>query len=282
MTTRTATQKGGSKGKITIAVFSDTHSNSTVAICPPDVNKDDGGKYVRSTWQVWLWQSWLEWIAEVKKAAKGGKLYVIGNGDLVEVDAKDRSNQLISTNVATSLDIAQDVCEPLTSLADRLYITRGTGAHTGKAGEYEELLAKLLGAEQDDVGRQAHWYILATVAGVLIEAAHHSAGGRKASAAAGAVARLAEETILEYAGSHDRVPDLVIRSHVHTYHDSGDNIQGCRAITTPCWTGASEYVHRLALGHKLPDIGGTIITCQDGQYEVKTTLYRPLRSHTRK
>jgi hypothetical protein len=273
--------KGKSAGRTVVAVFSDTHSNSTVGLCPPDVNRDDGGKHIQSIWQAWLWMHWNEFIGEVKKEAKGGaRVVVIGNGDLVEVDAKDRSNQMISTSKAIALDIAGDTVQPLVDLSDRFILIRGTGAHTGRASEYEEILGKTLGAEPDKLGNHSHWYFLGSISGVLMEITHHAMGGRKASAATGSVARLAEETIVEYGGHHDRIPDLVVRGHVHQHHDSGTNVDGCRAITLPCWTGSTDHVHRLGYGVRLPHIGGTIITCENGNYTARTILYKPLRRYT--
>jgi len=276
-----STAKEGGTGRIVSLIFSDTHPNSTVAICPPEVSRDDGDKHIISSWQMWLWQSWLDLIEKAKTAAMGGaKLYVFGNGDLVEFDAKDRSNQLISTNKSTALDIAEDVYSPAVSAADRFIVIRGTGAHTGKSSEYEEILAKNLGAEKDAYGRHAQWYFLAPVGGVLFEIAHHTAGGKRPSTATGSVARLAEETILEYGGTKDRIPDLVVRGHVHRYHDSFDNIKGCRAITLPCWTGATDHVHRIGAGTTLPDIGGTIVVSENGHFDVKTYTYKPVRKWT--
>ena len=43
-----------------LRVTSDLHAGSTVALCPPKVQLDDGGKYEASKAQLWLWECWLD------------------------------------------------------------------------------------------------------------------------------------------------------------------------------------------------------------------------------
>lgn len=56
------------------AVVSDLHVNSTVGLCPASgVRLDDGGTYMPSNSQVWLWERWLEtWSIVVEKAEEVG------------------------------------------------------------------------------------------------------------------------------------------------------------------------------------------------------------------
>lgn len=59
-----------------IAIVGDIHSNSTVALAPPRVRLDDGGEYVSSAPQRWIWRKWLEFWKEVeeKRETAGGQL----------------------------------------------------------------------------------------------------------------------------------------------------------------------------------------------------------------
>jgi len=41
---------------VIVAVVADTHPNSTVGLCPPEVELDDGGTYHASKAQRWLWE----------------------------------------------------------------------------------------------------------------------------------------------------------------------------------------------------------------------------------
>jgi hypothetical protein len=42
-----------------ILVISDTHINSTVALCKPSVQLDDGQEVKISRAQRWFWENWL-------------------------------------------------------------------------------------------------------------------------------------------------------------------------------------------------------------------------------
>ena len=86
--------------KTAIIITSDQHIGSTVALCPPRVPLDDGGTYVASPGQRWLWQGWLEFIQYAKDLAQGYKPIAVFNGDLAELDTKRRTNQLINPNKA--------------------------------------------------------------------------------------------------------------------------------------------------------------------------------------
>ncbi len=89
--------------------------------------------------------------------------------------------------------------------------------------------------------------------------------------------RIAGQTIINYAETGDRPPDIVIRSHLHQYADSGTNYETIRVLATPAWQLITGYVHRLQPG-SLADIGGLIFVCYPGgDYELDVVRYRPKR-----
>lgn len=67
----------------TLLIVSDTHINSTVAICPSEVELDDGGSYRPSRGQRWLWAGGKK-LTEHMQQYKGYTLIV--NGDAVMVE----------------------------------------------------------------------------------------------------------------------------------------------------------------------------------------------------
>src|SRR5690349_18053925 len=71
---------------VVIAVVSDTHNGSTVALCPERIALDDGGAYEASRAQRWLWASWLDFWgkAQALRTAHDAALYTVFNGDLTE------------------------------------------------------------------------------------------------------------------------------------------------------------------------------------------------------
>ncbi len=265
---------------VIVAVWNDKHTNSTVALCPPTFRHDDQWSSVISRYQQWLWDCWLDYIGQVKKAARGCALIGIENGDSLDVDEKNRSNQFISRNHVDVVNMAYEADKPLLNLCDRFYLIRGTGAHEGHESEYARMLAEKAGAENVE-GAQALWSLLLNVNDVLIEATHHAIGGfRKASFAQGAITRLAEETVIEYASHHERVPDIVLRGHVHKFSDSYDAMPGCRALTVGAWQLHTEHSHRVGHGMRLSDIGALIIKIDNGHYEIDKIRYKPQRQRT--
>jgi hypothetical protein len=46
-----------------LVLTGDLHVNSTVALCPPTVELDDGGTYHHSRTQAWIWNRWIDFWA---------------------------------------------------------------------------------------------------------------------------------------------------------------------------------------------------------------------------
>jgi hypothetical protein len=264
-----------------IAVISDTHINSAVALRTADpFTLDDGDESLPSKSQIWLASCFAAYIDAVKRASrKADSLVLLHCGDVIEGDAKKRSTQIVTRNMATAKELAVETLLPLINICDRYYQIRGTSAHTGKSSQLEEDIARELQAETTDDGRYSGWSLLREFGGVLIEATHHTSGTSRPWTAGGPAVRLAAETVMEYGGRGERIPDLVLRGHIHQVHDSHDLVAGTRAITLPAWTLATEHVHRIGQGVKLPHIGGLIVMCDAtaGRMDVQKLLYTPQR-----
>jgi hypothetical protein len=262
-----------------LALVSDLHTNSTIALCPPYVELDDGGGYRYSAAQRWLWANWKDYWERVKTARAGKRLYIIVNGDAADGDHHD-TPQIITRNPATQRKIAETVLKVGTDLmqeGDRLFFVRGTESHVGKSGWLEEELGEDLKAERDtDTGAASSWHLLMEVEGVAVDIAHHGKLGGRSWTRPNAVNALAAETIMQYAERGERPPQLVIRSHRHKTADSYDNYPITRAIQTPAWQLMTAFSHKVATG-SLADIGGIIVTCERGEYSVQKAFYKPAR-----
>ena len=256
----------------TLLVLSDLHVNSTVALCKPSVQLDDGGTYHLSQSQRQIWRSWNEMIEQVE-AARKGRLVTIFNGDLAEGDAKDRSFQVISHNPATILQHVADVVDPIARLSDKLYVVRGTMAHTGKSNWYEEHLGLDLEAEQETYTEAHSWYHLKLdVDGVRCDIAHETRMGGKRASRTTAATRYAFDLLEEYDERDERPPHLAIRSHVHRWGDSYDACR-IRAIYTPGWSATTEYINSKNPG-ALGQWGALLVFCEGGQYEVSKIKFK--------
>jgi 3',5'-cyclic AMP phosphodiesterase CpdA len=253
-----------------IIVISDLHINSTVALCKPSVQLDDGQEVKISKAQRWFWDNWLDLMERVD-AYKPDVLII--NGDTLEGDTKKRSYQLITRNPATIVGIGSETLEPLVSKVPAVYFIRGTGAHGGKSGFLEEDLARDFDNSVKVRNNFSHWSLNVIADGVRISAAHHATMGGLPWTKANAANALAARIQFQYSQDGERAPDIVLRGHVHRWGDSYDAYR-TRAIVTPCWSLATEHIHKIA-PDTLPECGAVFITCDAGKYEVEKIKYEP-------
>lgn len=260
--------------KSAVIIVGDLHINSKVALSPPSVQLDEGDSHRASPGQRWLWRSWLDFWDQVEEDTKGYERIVVINGDIGELDTKRRSYQIITPNKADIIDMVLTTIEPAIQLADKVYIIRGTQAHTGKSAWLEEAIAKDLDNAVHD-GSASWWHLRAVASGVRHDIAHHASMGGLPWTEKNAANKIA--TIIEYrymVSMEQKPPHITLRSHNHRWNDSGDNFK-TRAICLPCWCMPTEYVYRIGKENQLADIGGVVVLCEDGEYEVKKYKYIP-------
>ena len=250
-----------------VAIVGDLHVNSTVALRPPRFVKDDGDTSKASPQQTWIWRHWLAFWQEVGevKERHDARLYAVFNGELAD-DLNHRSTQLVSRNTTDQLRMAQDTLKPALGIVDYVFVTRGTEAHSGPSACLDERIAEYIGAIPDPYGHHAWWNFIGDIGGVRFDIAHHSGHGHGRPWTRGGDAnRLAADIVYRYAEQNVRVPDIVIRGHVHKPVDSYDN-HITRAIVHPSWQLTNAFGHKLG-GGWLP-IGGMYVICNGGGYEV--------------
>lgn len=257
----------------TVVIVGDIHANSTVAVCPPVFNLDDGGTYRASKAQRWIWRQWLALWAEAAEAREraGGQLVLILNGELAD-DNYHPTTQLITRNPADMLKLSAAVLAPALELlreGDRVFVLRGTEAHSGQSAHLDETVAHDIGADAaDEEGNVfSHWRLKVEIDGVRFNVAHHPAGGggRVPWTRGNFANQLAARAAFECAMSGEKPPHLLIRGHVHRPADSYDAYP-VRAVVLPSWQLTTSYGHRIG-GDPLP-VGGAIITCDRGRATV--------------
>lgn len=256
------------------ACVSDTHCGSTLGLCPPEgVALDDGGRYMPSRAQVALWEAWVDYWSRVGEAReKRQPLICVVNGDAVE-GLHHRSAQSVSQNLAaTQHAIAVGTFRPMLALKPSAVIfIRGTEAHVGSSAEHEERLAEDLGAEETESGQFSHWHFQADAGGVLLDFAHHGAVGRMPHTRTNPLGALAMRITNASAKTRSRIPEIAVRSHMHQWGDTGDNYP-VRVIQLAGWQLSTAFVHKVAAG-SLPEIGGLIIRCANGEADVQKVKY---------
>jgi hypothetical protein len=266
---------------VVIAVTSDQHCGSTVALAPEKIELDDGGEYVASKAQRWLWNNWLGFWgkAEERRRSLGAELYCVFNGDMTDGDHHG-TTQILSGNPTAQAAVVNACMAPiLEKKPDRLFFIRGTEAHVGKSAAFEERIASGLRKDKQPVVGDpetkcaSHWHLKMDIQGVRLDFAHHGRVGQRPWTKPNVVANLAAEIFYQHAANNIPYPHIAVRSHMHQLVDTHDQ-HPVRVIQTPAWQLATAYIHRIAPG-AIADVGGLIITIQDGQYDVEKVLYKP-------
>src|SRR5512139_3962805 len=249
-------------GKI-IAVTSDQHAVSTMGLAPPHVTLDDGGAYRLSDTQRFLWRSWVGFWDEVEglQQQTGYPIMAVFNGDLAEIDAKNRTHQVITRNKATALGIVRSVIERPVQLADWALFIRGTTAHVGRSAWMEELAGDYDNTIRTDKGNSSWWHWRGWVDNLLLDFQHAVRLGGKEETRGNALPGLALEIERDAYRERQPIPHLAIRAHGHHFHDTGDNYP-VRVIANAAFQGITEYIYKKPYAGK-PHIGGLIIVTGD-------------------
>jgi hypothetical protein len=269
---------------VVIAVTSDQHCGSTVAISPPKIELDDGGEYVASKAQRWLWEKWLDFWgkAQERRESLNADLYCVFNGDLTEGDHHG-TTQILSGNPAAQASVVNACVAPILDLEpERLFFVRGTEAHVGKSAAFEERIASGLRKDKrpvvvdPDTGTSSWWHLRMDVQGVRLDFAHHGRFGQRPWTRGNVVLNLAAEIFYDHAADGEPHPHIAVRSHQHRYFDTA-SAHPTRVIQTPAWQLATAFIHRINPG-ALACIGGVLIVIQNGVPTVEPIIYKPERA----
>ena len=254
-----------------IAVVSDTHFGSTTSIAPPKfevhtARPTETAEQTANRPQADLYEKWLDYwryvylLAGIRGKHRKHRLVLLHIGDVIDGD--HHGTRQITPEIPDQLAMAEQVMGEPHNKADIRIGIQGTEAHAGTNGENElsfytahnyQYIAPRMTIEID---------------GLVLDLAHHAtAGGRKWTSGA---ARIASEVALDYALAGKRLPDYVLRGHVHQIDDSGWRVRGTRAILCPSWQLRTSFGHRVSTV-TLSDIGGVIINC--GQVDMSKARY---------
>lgn len=267
---------------VVLALFSDVHAGSTVAVCPPEgVEYDDGGRYIPSKPQVWLWEQWGEFWGEVDKvrSAVRGTLGLLCNGDAADGPGHHKTHQSISPNNAEAQGYVIDrvFSVPKALAPDWSVFIKGTASHVGQGADTESMLAKRFNAIKEPTTDAWSWYEYENeIYGRRIHATHHGRTGGRAWTKASALGILASEIMLNRVEEGLPRLDLAVRSHKHEPGDTGDQ-HFTRLLALPSWqfmTGFGyQVVPEKAVNNRFG--GYIVIIYPTGAIEVRKHIYRP-------
>lgn len=263
----------------TLAIIADTHTNQKTGLNLPSKQLDEGDGWAACKIQKWLFHTFEDCLEQIDKK-KQGTLIGCAAGDIVDIDEKDRTLQMVSRNPSVAVEGAQKIIAPFAQMCEKVYFVRGTEAHVGKSGWAEDLVASDFDNAEvcPTTGRKAWWHLPLILDGVTMDISHHPStnGGGRPMNTQSAIDRLASDTVFKYANSGDKPPALVIRAHVHHYLDSRDAFI-TRAIICPSFSLLGAYARRLNI-NEAASVGCVLIYCDRGQYMVEPILYQPKRA----
>lgn len=268
----------------TLVLVSDFHCNSKVGLSPPSVNLYGGGTYRASRPQRWVYSRFRAFCDGVGEARQrdGGRLVMVLNGELAD-DNKHSKYELIELHPDAMMTVAIDALKPLIDHlqeGDLLYVTRGTEAHSGPDSWMDNRIGADLGAVSPAEGVHSFVGLMLSIDGVRVKGAHHPplGPGRLPWTSGQFAQRVASHVFYSAVRNNEQPPDIYFSGHYHVPGDSYDTLP-TRALALPSWQLPTSYSARIGADRPLP-VGGVIVTCDRGRYEVAKSLYEwPIRRY---
>jgi len=246
-----------------IILISDIHAGDQFGLCPEKVSLDGGGHYTASIYQnemLGCWNYiWNDWIPMV---TKGEDFALVNNGDSLEGIHHNASHP-ISQNIADQFRVALDLLSPVVKKAALYYHIRGTGAHSGESGRYEEMLARELKAVPDG-DNYSRFELRLKFKGTTgnIHFTHHVGVTSSGNYESTGVYKEMVEAFVDAGRWGDIPPSVVCRSHRHRQFETRIATRHGYGISlvTPGWQLKTPYTFRLPLSRaSWPQIGAYLI-----------------------
>ena len=223
-----------------LAIVSDIHSGSTVALMPPTLELGGGNTVVASELQRWFWDCWQDATDWMVKLADTDPFGLVLNGDLIEGN-HHRTTEIISPSISDHVECAAKVLEPLTKRAAKVYVTEGTECHVG---DTEAALGERLLAEKcPESGRRVFKRLTMDICGVRLVARHHvTTTSRPWLESNGLGMELGSEQ-LNAVRNGETMPKILCVAHRHVggHIQTGDGL----CIATPAWQGLTRHGNKV-------------------------------------
>jgi len=209
-----------------VLVISDLHCGSDIGLTHPD--------WQTSAIQVELWDAFMEMVVPLQPID-----ILIVNGDMIDGKAsKSGGTRMITLDRAEQAEMAATVIE--TVEANEIYLTYGTGYHTGNSEDWEGVVADKIGAPIED-------QLWLEVYNTTFDCKHFVGASSVPHGRHTSIARDRLWNIIWADMGQQPRSDIIIRSHVH-YHNYNGGATWV-AMTTPALQGlGSKFGARIPSG----------------------------------
>jgi hypothetical protein len=223
-----------------IAILSDLHSGSVMALMPPEFTTMEGVEVRPNAFQQWLWRCWLDANQFIADVAGDDPFALVLNGDLIDGN-HHRTTQIISPDVGDHVAMAKQLLSPLAEKAEKRFFIKGTECHTHSA---EASIARELGGEYSlETGQVTFERLTIDIKGVRCVFRHHVGTSSRpwlSSTALGA--ELASEQ-LQAARNGEKIPHVLCCAHRHDPHMVTTTRETC--LVTGPWQGLTRHAHKV-------------------------------------
>ena len=268
----------GKQQNIIAAVVTDSHIGSTLGLRPQYVTRDDGDVSKATRAQTWMLARWKDdYWAEVRERRKAldALLVLLFAGELFD-NIHHGTTQLWSHNPADWYKAADELFTPIMEEVDQAFFLRGTEVHTGPSACLDEAWVNQWDNVAHDPTTDAAtwWYLDIELEGVRIEGAHHGPIGRMEHTTGNALNKVASQVMGQAIKMGRKPPVLYFQAHNHVYAENNPAMP-IRVVALPAWQLCTGYVSKVSPWTRLADIGGVILTCEDGAFDYDVRLYKP-------
>ncbi len=268
-----------------IVVLSDFHVGCKLAIMPRDGLYLDEHFHVGPSKEQKKLNDILEDFMDnhvPNSLGKDGKFVLVFNGDAVD-GAHHNALTTWTNNIKDQRRAAELLLRPIIEHPNCVayFHIRGTEVHVGGSAEWEEELARDLGAIPDERGNHARNELWIDIQGYLGHFLHHVGTTSRVAYESSAVMSELSEMYVHAAQWHQRTADFLVRSHRHRYIEirvpsaNGYAI----ALTTPCFQGRTPFVYKIAGGRQsLSQYGGMVIVVKEDELYTRPYVVTPSRT----
>ncbi len=228
-----------------VIAFGDTHCGDQLALFPGEGFATENGMTVQpSELQRKIWSFWEEAWAWARERIGKRPFITLHTGDGIE-GVHHNATTLVTWSIADQIKLGVAAIRPKLQDAVAHYHLRGTPAHSGTDGQFEEELAKSLGATPNPDGCYARKTLRKRVGGRLLQAEHKIGGAASGAYELGALNRLAASFVLECARRETPIPDILVRAHRHRggYLPFTRKTEDMHVLVTPCWKAKCLHTH---------------------------------------